>query len=82
VLHPEVGDILRLRDAFVAHGVVHTLDELPGDHFTALPQALRNALVFVLGRLGSQEDAPFTPTDVLRDRHRECRRRLQGREAR
>jgi pimeloyl-ACP methyl ester carboxylesterase len=81
VLHPEVGDILRLRDAFVAHGVAHTVDELPGDHFTALPQALRNALVFLLDRLGSQDDAPLTPTDVLRDRHRECRRHLQGREA-
>ena len=79
VLHPEVGDILRLRDAFVAHGVVHTLDELPGDHFTSLPQALRNALVFLLARAGSQDHAALTPTSVLSDTHRDCQRRLRGR---
>ena len=49
VLHPEVGDIPLLRDALVETGVAHTYDEVPGDHFTSLPQSLRRALVFVLG---------------------------------
>jgi hypothetical protein len=73
VLHPEVGDIVRLRQTLVANGVVHTFDELPGD-FTVMPQALRNALVFLLNQLGSQDGAPFTSSGILRDRHRECRR--------
>lgn len=47
-LHPEVGDIPLLRDALVAHGIGHTFEELAGDHFTVLPRALRQALVFVL----------------------------------
>ncbi len=50
VLHPEVGDIPALRTALDATGVVHTYEELPGDHFTSLPQALRNGLAFVLAK--------------------------------
>jgi S-formylglutathione hydrolase FrmB len=74
VLHPEVGDIPWLRDALIAHGVVHTFDEVPGDHFTAMPQELRHALVFLLNNLGSQDDAPLTINNALREKHRECRR--------
>ena len=73
VLHPEVGDILLLRNALMANGVVHTFDELPGDHFTVMPQELRNALVFVLNKLGSQDEAPFTFSGGPRDGHRACR---------
>lgn len=76
-LHPEVGDILLLRNALMANGVVHTFDELPGDHFTVMPQELHNALVFVLNKLGSQDQAPFSFNGGLRDEHRACRKSLR-----
>jgi S-formylglutathione hydrolase FrmB len=80
VLHPEVGDIPLLRVALLANGIVHAYDELSGDHFTSLPQAIRNALVFLLPRLGSQDEAPFKYNAALRDQHRRCRWIHRGRD--
>ena len=77
LMHPEVGDIPLLRNALMANGVVHTFDELPGDHFTVLPQALNNALTFVLNNPGAQDDASFTFDRGPREKHRECRRALR-----
>jgi pimeloyl-ACP methyl ester carboxylesterase len=75
VLHPEVGDIPLLRNAFVNSGVRHTFEELPGDHFTALPQALANSLTFVLNSLGKQ-NGEIVYNSTLRRKHIACRQRL------
>ena len=75
VLHPEVGDIPRLRNAFIKSGVAHTFEELPGDHFTLLPLALANSLTFVLNKLGTQ-DGEVVYDDTQRRKHIACRQAL------
>jgi pimeloyl-ACP methyl ester carboxylesterase len=77
VLHPEVGDIPLLRNAFINSGVQHTFEELPGDHFTSLPQALANSLTFVLNHLGTQVGA-IVYDDTQRRKHIACRQALRN----
>jgi len=76
-LHPEVGDIPLLRNALVANELVHSFAELPGDHFTALAQELRDALIFLLNRLGSQDGAALAFSNAPRAKHRECQNALR-----
>ena len=77
VLHPEVGDIPLLRNAFINSGVAHTFEELPGDHFTSLPRALANALTFVLNNLGTQ-DGEVVYDGTQRRKHIACRQALRN----
>ncbi len=76
VLHPEVGDIPLLRNAFINSGVAHTFEELRGDHFTSLPQALANSLTFVLNRLGTQDGGAAVYDNTQRRKHIACRQSL------
>jgi hypothetical protein len=73
VVHASVSDIVATKVALDDLGVIHTYEEFPNtDHFTILPEALRNAMVFVLNNMHGNQNGPGQPDATLRIQHAAC----------